>query len=154
MLIFCEECGEKLNVENGLYLSQSTEGALMGGAQFLRNKNYLLITPMLNGETVPYIYTATMSKIRIEGGGGSIEITFARDGGMRFRTEKLEIRLTAKMGFGDVAMMHDTAVQVDMDGAVYYMVPTKGSVMVDSHYNCLHIATQIQLLILQQKMTD
>lgn len=136
-MVFYENNGEILGAENGLYLSQSTEGVLMGGAQFLRNKNYLLITPVYDGKEVPYTYAASTSKLSITGEDGKIDITFDKNGAMRVRSDKLGIRLTAKMGFGDVAMAHGRAVQVDMDGAVYFMVPQKGSAAVDSHYNLL-----------------
>lgn len=136
-MVFCEENGEGLDAENGLYLSQSTEGVLMGGAQFLRNKNYLLITPMKNGEKIAYTYTATTSNIQIEGGGGRIYITFSPEGTLRIWSQGLAIRLTAKMGFGDVAMKRGRAAQIEMDGAVYFIVPVKGEIAVDSHYNLL-----------------
>ena len=136
-MVFYENNGELAGAENGLYLSQSTEGVLMGGAQFLRNKNYLLITPVYNGKEVPYSYTASTSKLSITGADGKIDITFDRTGAIRVRSYRFGIRLTAKMGFGDVAVAHGQAVQVDMDGAVYFMVPKKGSATVDSHYNLL-----------------
>ena len=88
-MVFCEENGEGLDAENGLYLSQSTEGVLMGGAQFLRDKNYLLITPMKNGEKIAYTYTATTSNIQIEGGGGRIYITFSPEGTLRIWSQGL-----------------------------------------------------------------
>lgn len=136
-MVFYETNGKTLNAENGLYLSQNTEGVLMGGAQFLRNKNYLLITPTSGGAAAQYTYAATSSMLHIEAADGTMDITFARDGGMRVRTKNLGIRITAKMGFGDVAMMHGTAAQAEMDGAVYFMAPLKGSVTADSHYDLL-----------------
>ena len=61
-MIFCEENGATLDADNGLYLSQNVESVLMGGAQFLRNKNYLLITPVLGAEPVEYTYSATQQE--------------------------------------------------------------------------------------------
>lgn len=136
-MIFYEENGAPIDAENGMYLSQSVEGALMGGAQFLRNKNYLLMTPVIGDKPVEYTYCATMSKITINAAAGTIEITFDCNGAMRIRARKLGIRLTAKMGFGDVAALHDRNARIDMDNAVYYIVPQTGAVTVDSHYNLL-----------------
>lgn len=136
-MVFFEDNGAPLDADNGLYLSQSVEGALMGGAQFLRNKNYLLITPVLGPDPVEYTYTATMSKVSIKADAGTIDITFDKEGGMRIKADKLGIRLTAKMGFGDVAVHQGAYAQVDMDSAVYYIVPQTGTITVDSHYDLL-----------------
>ncbi|MBQ8831096.1 MAG: hypothetical protein IJ017_05820 [Oscillospiraceae bacterium] len=136
-MIFCEENGAQLDADNGLYLSQNVESVLMGGAQFLRNKNYLLITPVLGAEPVEYTYSATMSKITIKADAGIIEITFDRDRGMRIKADKLGIRLTAKMGFGDVAALNGTAAKIEMDTGVFNIVPKVGTITVDSHYDLL-----------------
>ena len=136
-MIFYETNGEALDAENGMYLSQNTEGMLGGGAQFYRNKNYLLITPMKDGKELEYTYCADISAVQIKTEKGNIDITFASDGSMRIYANNVGIRLTAKMGFGDVAMMCASAAEADMDGAVYYMIPSVGRVTVDSHYDLL-----------------
>ena len=133
-MVFYEENGEKLGAENGLYLSQCVEGTLMGGAQFLRNKNYLLITPLREGEPVPYSYTATPSRITLTAAGGRVDMTFSPDGALLISARSLSLRMTARFGFADAAVSLGRCAQVDMDGATFYMVPEKGSIEVDSHY--------------------
>jgi putative isomerase len=136
-MVFFEENGCELDAENGLYLSQITEGVLMGGAQFLRNKNYLLITPVKGGKAVPYTYTASTSGIRIAGGDGHICMAFAPGGELKIWADGLDIRLTAKMGFGDVAEKRGHGAQIEMDGAAYSIVPVLGQVKVNSRYDLL-----------------
>ena len=74
-MVFCENNGASLDVENGLYLSQSTEGMLGGGAQFYRDKNYLLLTPEADGCSITYTYEATTSFVSLKTEKGSILIT-------------------------------------------------------------------------------
>lgn len=136
-MVFCENNGASLDVENGLYLSQSTEGMLGGGAQFYRDKNYLLLTPEADGCSITYTYEATTSFVSLKTEKGSILITFAADGGMRIFSDGPGLLVTAKMGFGDVAQKVGEAAEISMDGAMYHMIPTVGSVSVDSHYDLL-----------------
>ncbi len=137
IMLFYETDGAAHDAENGLYLSRSTEGVLMGGAEFYRNKNYLLITPVFEGTPVRYTYEATTGGLTITAHEGSIQMVFAGDGSLRVFAEGLGIRLTAKMGFGDVAVSHGKAASAEMDGVTYFMVPTVGSITVDSHYELL-----------------
>lgn len=136
-MLFYETDGAALDAENGLYLSQSTEGMLGGGAQFYRNKDYLLISLWRDGAALPYTFTADMTAVCLKAEEAEADITFAPDGSMRIYAKGAGVRLTAKMGFGDVATMHGTAAEADMDAAAYYMIPAKGMVTVDSHYNLL-----------------
>ena len=136
-MVFYEDKGAPLDAENGLYLSQSTEGMLGGGAQFYRNKDYLLLTPEKDGRPLEYTYGATTSGVRMLTAEGDLSMTFAEDGSLRMFAEGLELLVTAKMGFGDVALKNGDTAEITMDGTKFYMIPVSGSVTVDSHYDLL-----------------
>ena len=136
-MVFYEDKGAPLGAENGLYLSQSTEGMLGGGAQFYRNKDYLLLTPEKDGQALGYTYGATTSGVRMLTPEGVLSMTFAADGSLRMFAEGLELLVTAKMGFGDVAVKNGDSAEITMDGTKFYMIPVTGSVTVDSHYDLL-----------------
>ncbi len=136
-MVFYEDKGAPLDAENGLYLSQSTEGMLGGGAQFYRNKDYLLLTPEKEGKPLEYTWGATTSGVRMLTGEGELSMTFAGDGSLRIFGDGPALLITAKMGFGDVAEKKGETAEIRMDGTSFTMIPVTGSVTVDSHYDLL-----------------
>ena len=64
-------------------------------------------------------------------------MAFAPGGELKIWADGLDIRLTAKMGFGDVAEKRGHGAQIEMDGAAYSIVPVLGQGKVNSRYDLL-----------------
>ena len=101
------------------------------------NKDYLLLTPEKDGRALAYTYGATTSGVRMLTETGSISMTFAEDGSLRIFGDGLALLVTAKMGFGDVALKRGDVAEISMDGTRFHMIPLVGTVTVDSHYDLL-----------------